>query len=303
MKIGAQYVGGAVTIKTFAREAEAAGFDSVWCGDHVSGHVDGIAALGVMAGCTERITVGTSVLVGAFRPAVVTAKALATVATIAPGRMIAGIGVGGDLPRELRAVGVDPESRGAFLDEAIEVMQLLWRGESTTYQGRWTSLEGLTIDPLPNELPPIWIGGRSLAAIRRAARLGTGYLPYLVSPAGVTLRKEQLIECTGDLRRRWEGTLAAVTFVTSGTDREAALDEAMSCLPVPGLTRDQVRSRWLLGAESDLVARARCYRDAGVDHLILGCPPGDRSGLDRFLAAARCLLDEFHDPTPWQGAA
>ena len=138
-----------MTVKTFAGLAEAAGFDSVWCGDHVASHVDGLVGLGVLAGATEEIAIGTSVIVASFRPAVVTAKALATVAVVAKGRTIAGLGAGGDLPLEFAATGADLRTRGAFLDEAIEVMQLLWRGTSASFRGRWTSFEDLALRRLP----------------------------------------------------------------------------------------------------------------------------------------------------------
>lgn len=293
MKVGALYAGGPVTVKTFAGLAEAAGFDSVWCGDHIASHVDGLAGLGVLAGATEEIAIGTSVIVASFRPAVVTAKALATVAVVAKGRTIAGLGAGGDLPLEFAATGADLRTRGAFLDEAIEVMQLLWRGTSASFRGRWASFEDLALEPVADPPPPIWIGGRSPAALRRAARIGSGCLLYLVSPEEVACRARELARLSDELGRSWRGAVAAVTFVTSAADWSAALDGAMASSVLPCLTADQIRSRWLLGTEEDIVARARSYSASGVDHLILGCPPGDRRALDGFLSIGRCVIDEL----------
>ena len=293
VKVGALYAGGPVTVKTFARLAEAAGFDSVWCGDHVASHVDGLAGLGVLAGATEEIAIGTSVIVASFRPAVVTAKALATVAVVAKGRTIAGLGAGGDLPLEFAATGADLRTRGAFLDEAIEVMQLLWRGTSASFRGRWASFDDLALEPVPDPPPPIWIGGRSPAALRRAARIGSGYLLYLVSPEEVARRARELARLSDELGRGWRGAVAVVTFVMGAADWSAALDGAMASSILPGLTASQIRSRWLLGTEEDIVARARSFSASGVDHLILGCPPGDRRVLDGFLSIGRCVIDEL----------
>lgn len=292
-RVGVQYAGGSLTIKGFAQRAERAGFASVWCGDHLTTQVDGVAALGVLAGCTEAIGIGTSVLVTPLRPAVVTAKALATAASAAPGRTIAGLGVGGDLPAEFRAAGADLRTRGAFLDEAIDVMQLLWRGRHASFHGRWTTFEHFMLEPAPDVPPQIWIGGRSRAAVRRAARVGAGYLPYLVSPREVETRGRELAALSAEAGRSWHGTIAAVAFVMPAADATAALEAIMDYSIVTAATAVQVRDRWLLGTEDRITARARAYAASGVDHLILGCPPGDQRVVDGFFAAAAFVADEL----------
>src|SRR6478609_7061785 len=87
VQIGAQCMGDPGGPKAFAVRAEAAGFDSVWCGDHVGHIVDGLTALGCFAGATERITIGVNVIVVPYRPAAIVAKALSTIALVAPGRV------------------------------------------------------------------------------------------------------------------------------------------------------------------------------------------------------------------------
>jgi alkanesulfonate monooxygenase SsuD/methylene tetrahydromethanopterin reductase-like flavin-dependent oxidoreductase (luciferase family) len=290
--VGVQYVGGAFGLKTFARRAEAAGFDSVWCGDHVSAHVDGIAGLGVLAGCTERITIGTSVLVMPFRPVVISAKGLLSAAEAAGGRAIAGVGVGGELPLELAATGADQSTRGAFLDEAIEVLRLLWSGGRATFRGRWTNFDGLSMEPVFDP-PPIWIGGRSTAAVRRAARVGSGYMPYLVTPDQVRRRAKELRAHGEEIGLPWTGTVAAVTFVVNGRDAESALETAMASPVVPNLSAEQIRARYLLGTPDDIIEQANAYVMAGVDHLILGFPPGDAQQLSEFLSAGAGVAEQL----------
>ena len=135
VEIGAMYMGGdGLTVKDFARAAEAAGFDSVWTGDHLAHYVDGVASLGIVAGCTERVTVGSNVLVAPFRPAAVVAKALLTTAQSARRRVIMGIGPGGDVPIELAMAGADGATRGPYTDEALDVIAGLWSGRPFSYE-------------------------------------------------------------------------------------------------------------------------------------------------------------------------
>ena len=168
MKVGVQYQRSDGGLADFARRAEDAGFDSVCCGDHVGHLYDGIAALGCLAGATRSITVGLNMLVAPYRPAAVMAKALATVAQMAPGRVVAGFGVGGEFPGEFLATGADLHARGAYTDEALDVILQLWQGEPVTHHGRFAHLERFTLAPKPQPRPEVWIGGRSEAALRRA---------------------------------------------------------------------------------------------------------------------------------------
>lgn len=188
-----------------ARLAEALGFDSIWVGDHVLWYVpvpDPMVMLGAMAAGCERAGLGTGVLLAPLRPAVVVAKQAATVDQLCGGRLVLGVGVGGENPAEYAAVGVPIKERGRRLDETIEVCRLLWSGERVSYAGRHLQLDDVQLDYLPARSggPPIWVGGRSLAALRRAGRLGDGWLAFVVAPerfAGSWLTVKREAEARG----------------------------------------------------------------------------------------------------------
>lgn len=305
MKIGAQYQGDERGPKMFARAAEDAGFDSVFCGDHVGHYVDGIATLGCFAGATERITIGVNLLVVPYRPAAVLAKALATICHVAPGRLITGFGVGGEFPGEFEAVGADLRTRGAFTDEALDVISRLWTGEPVSYVGRWHRFHAFRLEPPPSPAPDVWIGGRSKAAMRRAVRFGAGYVPYLVSPEQLARRRAQLVKLASSMPGASEAnglpgsfTLAClVTFIPARSVDEA-VDVGLRSLRLSGLTPESVRSQYLLGDDESVLRRVQEYVDAGADHLILGCIPGDVRYVDEFFDSCRRLLPGIRELRP-----
>jgi probable F420-dependent oxidoreductase len=287
MKVGVQYQRADGSAKGFARRAEAEGFDSVFCGDHVGHLYDGIAMLGAFAGATESITIGSNLLVAPYRPAAVVAKALATIAMVAPGRVVAGFGVGGEFPGEFTATGADLRRRGAYTDEALAVIGRLWSGEPVTHHGRFVTLEGFQLDPAPSPPPPIWIGGRSEAALARAVRFGDAYSPYLVSPAQLAKRRARLAELAEEAGRRPDSlSVSCLVTLVPAADAEAGIDRAFGALRLSGSTRDSVRAHYLLGGGAALVERAAEYRAAGADHLVLGCLPGGDADLEEFFEAA-----------------
>ena len=299
MKVGAQFQGDERGPKAFAARAEDEGFDSVWCGDHIGHFVDGLATLGCFAGVTDDITIGLNLLVVPYRPAAVAAKALATIANIAPGRIIAGFGVGGEFPGEFAAAGADLRSRGRFTDEALEVVTRLWTGKPLTYHGRWTHVDDFVLEPAPYPPPQIWIGGRSEAAIRRAVRFGDGYTPYLVSPQQLSSRRQQVHELAAKAGRALDGfTLACLLTFIPGSSVDDAVEVALNSLRLAGLTPESVRSQYLLGDDDAVVARLHEYVDAGLDHLILGCSPGDDRMIEDFFAASRRLMPVIRELRP-----
>lgn len=292
VEIGALYMGGSFSPKSFAIAVEAAGFDSVWCGDHMLHYIDGIATLGCFAGCTERITIGTNVIVAPFRPAVVAAKGIITAAAAAARRTIVGVGVGGEFPLEFQATGADLRTRGAYTDEAITVMKSLWSGETVSFQGRWTQFEGFHMEPVVATPPEVWVGGRSDAALRRALRHASGYVPYLMSPEQLRGRVERLRNMAVESGRSLEHfTIACTVFFVPGRSAEEALAAVYAgATALQGLTPERVRSYYLLGDDEACLERLQQYVDAGAEHLILGCAPGHDRQLEEFIDASRRLL-------------
>src|SRR3990170_372912 len=169
------------------QRVEELGYDSAWTSEHIFFYFptfDALTSLAAMAARTSHITLGTAVFLLPLRPAALAAKEVASVDIISGGRVILGVGVGGEYPKEFEAVGVPLKDRGARTDESIRVMKRLFTEDNVTFEGRFTHLNGVTLQPKPTQPggPPIWVAGRSEAAIRRAGRLGDGYLPYLFSP-------------------------------------------------------------------------------------------------------------------------
>ena len=187
-------------IGPYAQAAEAAGFESIWVFEHAvipagyqsrypynaEGRVgiedddlpDPLGLLAYLAATTHRLVLGTGVLILPQRSPVVCAKECATVDRLSGGRLRLGIGVGW-LREEAEAVGTRFEDRGARTDEYIEAMRVLWRDPEPTFHGTYTRFERAKSNPKPVQAGgvPIVVGGHSVAAARRAGRLGDGYFP------------------------------------------------------------------------------------------------------------------------------
>jgi len=210
------------------RRVEALGFESVWCGDHISFNLplyESLTLLASYASITERIKLGSAVYLLALRPPAVAAKVTATLDALSGGRLIFGVGVGGENPREFAAVGVPHRERGARVTEAIEVVRTLWRDTPASFKGRFTEFEGVSIDPKPVQPggPPIWIGGRSDAALARAGRQGDGWISYVVQPERYAQSLDKIRRAADAAGRSLDGFVAGhLTFVTVGRDYESA---------------------------------------------------------------------------------
>jgi alkanesulfonate monooxygenase SsuD/methylene tetrahydromethanopterin reductase-like flavin-dependent oxidoreductase (luciferase family) len=136
----------------------------------------------MVLGATERLSVSIGVYLLALRHPLVVARQLADLAALGPGRIVLGVGVGGEDPREVSNCGVDHHTRGRRLDECIEIVRSLLAGETVDHDSEFFHLEGASILPVPREPVPILVGGRSDAAVRRAGRLGDGYHGIWMSP-------------------------------------------------------------------------------------------------------------------------
>jgi len=180
------------TIRACARIAEQAGFDALFVSDHLcippdqtegSGgrYLDVLATLAFLAGATEKIRLGISVLVVPYRPAVLTAKQVATIQELSGERMILGIGVGWMKP-EFDALGVNVKRRGAITDETLSVIHHLFSADVPgAYDGPLVKFPSFVFLPRPKR-PPIWIGGNGPAAMNRVLKFADGWHPMLPAP-------------------------------------------------------------------------------------------------------------------------
>src|ERR1051325_11790692 len=169
---------------------ESLDLDSLWLSDRLVSSaltLEPITFLSYIAGRLRNMKLGTSTLVLPTRNPIVLAKELATLDFLSRGRLFPAFGLGGDESRDLQVIGVNRKERAARAAEMIVLMRRLWTEENVTFAGKFYSVENATITPRPwqkNGLP-IWIGGRSQAAMRRAGRLGDGWLGSSVSPAEI----------------------------------------------------------------------------------------------------------------------
>jgi probable F420-dependent oxidoreductase len=274
------------------RRLEALGFDSVWCGDHLSFHhplYESLTLLASYASITERIKLGSAVYLLALRPPAVAAKVTATLDVLSGGRLIFGVGVGGENPREFELVGVPHKERGARVTEGIDVVRALWRDTPASFDGRFTRFAGVSIDPKPVQKPgpPIWIGGRSDAALARAGRQGDGWVSYVVTPERYAQSVAKIRAAAEAARRSLDGFVTAhLTFITVGRDYETARAQWVARLsaryaqdfgPLAG-------KYGVIGTPADCLEQLERFRAAGCGYFLLNpiCDvPAERDQLEQ----------------------
>ncbi len=209
-----------------ARRAEALGIDGLVAGDHVTFYGfgnDGLVTLTAAAAVTERIDLKTAVYLLPLRHPVPVALQVAQLDQLSMGRFTLGIGVGGEDPHEFWSCGVDPRTRGARANEAIAILRRLWTEDGVTFRGRHFTLEEVTVYPKPFRPVPIFVGGRSEAALRRAGRLGDGYTGIWLTPERFGEAMERVRAFAEEAGRDPGAVEAGMQFWTSvAGDRAAA---------------------------------------------------------------------------------
>ena len=280
---------------------ETLGFDSVWTGEHMLFHgpvTDGLITLAAFAGKTARVKIGSAINLLPLRPPVVVAKAVSTLDVVSKGRFIFGVGVGGEFPKEFEACGVPHRERGRRTSEAIEICRKLWTEDHVNYQGKIFQLDDVTMLPKPVQPggPPIIVSGRSEAAMRRAARLGDGYMPYLFTPERYTQSLRTIHAIAGEQNRDMSRfTPYLLVFTAVGETHEEAHRVAVEKLsqryhqPFEHL----VERYCALGTPPECVERLQRFVEAGVRHFILS-PLCDNETLGQHLEIyAQQILPQF----------
>lgn len=269
----------------FARLAESTGFDYLACGEHLAFHgptTNAFISLAHAAGVTSRIKLVSAVtLLPLYQPAIA-AKLAASLDAVSGGRFTLGVGIGGEYPKEFEAAGVPVATRGARTDEALEVIHRLLTSPDVSVNGRFTTFDGVTIAPRPSSRLPMWIAGRRPAALRRVARWGDAWLPYLRTPEQVSSGRAELAS------QGWSGRTALFAFTTVAEDGDHA--RAMAAARVGRTYRQDFTSfaaKYLIsGTPGECAARLREYRDAGVDVVLfrIACPRKEADTMLRLLA-------------------
>ncbi|MFC0527693.1 TIGR03619 family F420-dependent LLM class oxidoreductase [Phytohabitans kaempferiae] len=317
--VGDRYSEGvAVNIDTFryaVERAERIGFGAIWVADHVlfpdksaashplgyranTGRADdnagegnnvrsgdptfeAITTMSFLAGRTSKVRIGVGVLVIPYRNPVLTAKMLATLDVLSEGRIILAAGVGW-LKEAFEALGADYAHRGAVTDEYLDIMKVIWQDPSPSYTGRFYTLPpGLQYNPRPVQKPhiPIWIGGVSRPALRRAATRGSGWLGVYQTPEATA----EMHATLRDLLRRADRSDAEFTFAHRLRFQVTDADGGdQPCIGSPQKIADSIRR----------------YHDLGVGHLQLAPPPGPTTAdlleqADRFAEQVRPLIADL----------
>jgi probable F420-dependent oxidoreductase len=283
---------------------EEIGFQSVWAGDHIaftSPILDPMLGLAQAAAMSDTLQIGTGVFLLPLRSAAAAAKLGASLDHLSEGRFIFGIGAGGEFPREFAACGVSPTERGARLTEGIEVMRKLWSGKPVSHHGKVWHFDEVHMQPAPVTPggPPIWCGGRSEAALRRAGTLADGWMSYVVTP-------EQFAKglATIDAARTEAGRAADpfgtahLLFTRLDDSYERAWDDATALLSQRYAMdfRKAAERYCAMGDPETVAATLRKFHAAGVRHVILdmlGTPEEREAQLRRFAKEVRPLIADL----------
>ena len=290
---------------THAAMAEELGYDAIWVSEHILFHVptfDAVTTMAALAARTTRIRLGSAVVLLPLRPPAAVAKAVSTLDIIANGRITLGVGVGGEYPKEFDVCGVPVQERGARTSEAIEVLRALWTQDSASYHGKYFQFTGVAMYPKPVQTggPPIIVGGRSDAAMRRAARLGDGYMPYLFTPkqyAEALHKIQAYASVAGRPLSNFQATLYQFVYVADSY--EAAFQQANTRLSTNyNQPFDKLVDRYCaVGTPEACVARLQEYIAAGARDIIL---VPTTTGVTDFLQQAQRLA---RDVLPYLRAA
>ena len=222
-----------------AREAESAGFDSVWVGDSLTAkpRLEPLATLAAVASVTRRVRLGTAVLLAPLRQPVLLAQTAATVDLLSGGRLTLGLGVGGafndDQKQEWQAAGIDPSTRGRRMTEMLQAIRHLWTGEPVPFQGEHVTLRGVRLEPRPHQHPGVPMLAAchyrtgSEAQVRRAALHADGIIAITDSPAEFAETLER-VHSSARQAGRDPTSLHSVFYMTVNInpDPEAAFAEA-----------------------------------------------------------------------------
>lgn len=272
---------------TYARLAEDLGWASVWSSDHIawpdpatlaskypyaednsgfptagSAWLDCIGSLTFAAAVTERVRLGTTVLIIGYRGALQQAKAWATLDHLSGGRAILGVGVGW-MREEFEAIGMPWDRRGERADETLEIFEALWRDELTTFEGPFTRFGPVGFSPKPPKgRIPVWVGGHTAPAFRRAARFGDAFHAAFATPT--------------QLAAEW----AAVRAACEAIDRDPDELELTQLVTLQFDTETE-RSGILHGSDEQVIDQLGAYAEIGVTETVIY--NGTRGSLD-----ARC---------------
>jgi probable F420-dependent oxidoreductase len=276
-----------------AQQAESLGLSFVAAGEHVffSGPTsNAFVTLAAAAAATTTIRLVSTVTLLPLYPIALAAKQATTLDQVSGGRFELGVGVGGESASEFAACGVPVTERGARTDEGLRLLMALFTGEKVTFDGQFSRVAGLTLQPPPVQRPhpPIWIGGRSARAMRRAASYGDVWLPYMYTPDMLAESVGLVRSMTTQIGRADAVTTALFLWLAVDQDATAAHRSAKAKLgAVYRQNTERLLTKYVAtGDPATVAARLREFADAGAERVIcaLACADNDRAAMIRLLA-------------------
>ena len=274
-------------------KCEAGKVDSIWQTDRLvskESMLECLSAMAILAGYTESIRFGMNVASIAIRDPLVTAKQCATIDYISGGRLLPAFGLGSKISRDYTATNISTKGRGKKADEALEIVSRLWAEDSVTFQGEHFSYKDAVITPKPaNATIPLWIGGSSQIAVKRTARIGTGWLGGIDSPetAGAVVSgvKEALKNTERDIDDDHYG--ATLLFRFGNQEDRSVLSTTKGITARMG---KNAKRYYVVGNTSEIVERIKEFIDVGCQKFVL-LPMA--SGTKEVMEQTRLCIDEI----------
>ena len=274
-------------------KCEAGKVDSIWQTDRLvskESMLECLSAMAILAGYTESIRFGMNVASIAIRDPLITAKQCATIDYISGGRLLPAFGLGSKISRDYTATNISTKGRGKKADEALEIVSRLWAEDSVTFQGEHFSYKDAVITPKPaNASIPLWIGGSSQIAVKRTARIGTGWLGGIDSPetAGAVVSgvKEALKNTEREIDDDHYG--ATLLFRFGNQEDRSVLSTTKGIAVRMG---KNARRYYVVGNTSEIVERIKEFIDVGCQKFVL-LPMA--SGTKEVMEQTRLCIDEI----------
>jgi probable F420-dependent oxidoreductase len=261
----------------YVERADELGIDSIWLPDHTiseTPELDPSVLMSVIGARTQDIKMGPSVMTLPARNPVVVANTYANLDYLTGGRdrVIMGIGLGAD-PRLCEAMQISPEERTGRLQEAIEILRLLWTRDDVDYDGEYYQLDGVTVSPKPtNGTLDIWLGGNSDAALKRIARYGDGWFPSMITPGTFNTKLERLMGYCEDVGRtveRDEAGVILLSHVDADRERTRNLREQFLAKQAFDIPEDIFERCTAFGTPEECIETIQRYVDAGCTKFVL----------------------------------
>jgi len=271
---------------------EAGGADSIWQTDRLLSRdpiLECMTAMAALAGRTRRVKFGMNVVSLALRDPVLVAKQCATIDVLSEGRLLPAFGIGSPHAPEWKALDIDTRTRGRRTDEGLEIVRRLWTEDSVDFKGEHFRLSGASISPKPVQADlPMWIGGGSEAAIRRTARVGTGWQAGPETPAEAGRVIAAIKAATAEAGRTIDDDHYGASFpFYFGRPSDPPLQRGLEAYR--RRTGRDPSGYFAVGDAAAMVARIAEYIDAGVSKFVLR-PVG--SGEEEVLGQTRQLIEQ-----------